>query len=158
MLSEAQFGFRKYHSTGTCILHLLDVIYKNMDAGKYTGVVFLDLKKAFDTVDHSILLNKLISMNVHQDSLPWFRNYLSDRKQKVKVNGKKSDNRMVKCGVPQGSILGPLLFIIYINDLGQYLSECKINLYADDTALYTEANSHIELLLNLRLVLSIVSG
>ena len=91
------------------------------------------------------------------NSLPWFRNYLRDRKQKIKVNGRLSEHRMVKCGVPQGSILGPLLFIIYINDLGKYLNECCINLYADDTALYTGANSHIELLLNLRLELSIVS-
>ena len=122
-----------------------------------SGVVILDLKKAFDTVDHDILVNKLIGMNVHPDSLPWFRNYLNDRKQKVKVNGKYSEHRMVKCGMPQGSILGPLLFIIYINDLGKYLNECCINLYADDTALYTGANSHIELMLNLRLELSIVS-
>ncbi len=112
LLSEAQFGFRKYHSTSTCILHLLDVIYKNIDAGKLTGVVFLDLKKAFDTVDHNILINKLISMNVHEDSLPWFRNYLKDRRQEANANG--TSNKMVKCGVPQGSILGLLLFIIYI--------------------------------------------
>ena len=157
LLLKAQFGFRKYHSTGTCILNLLDIIYKNIDTGRLTGVVFLDLKKAFDTVDHDILINKLISMNVHPDSIPWFRNYLDNRKQKVKVNGKFSDHRMVRCGVSQGSILGPLLFIIYINDLGNYLQECNINLYADDTALYTCANSHIELMLNLRLELAVVS-
>ena len=108
-------------------------------------MVFLDLKRACDTADHNILANKLTSMIVHPDSLPWFRNYLSNRQQKVMVNGKFSEQRLVKCGVPQGSILRPLLFIIYIIDLGKYLSECRVNLSAKDTTLFTLANSHIEL-------------
>ncbi len=157
LLSEAQFGFRKYHSTSTCVLKLLDNVYRNIEQGKLTGVVFLDLKKAFDTVNHSILINKLRSFNVHQNSILWFDNYLKDRKQQVRIKDCRSDSHVVKCGVPQGSILGPLLFIIYINDLEQYLTDCNVNLYADDTALYTSANSHIELLLNLRLELTVVS-
>ena len=156
LLSEAQFGFRKHHSTTTCILKLLDHIYLNMDKGMMTGVVFLDLKKAFDTVDHEILLHKLISFNLSVESVLWFKSYLSGRRQSVKSKGIKSDYLPIKCGVPQGSILGPLLFIIYINDLYKYLTECSISLYADDTALYTSAKTQIEIMLNFQLELSLV--
>ena len=99
LLSPAQFGFRKHHSTATCILALLDKIYKNMDGNKLTGVVFLDLKKAFDTVDHDILLKKLKIFNVDDNGIPWFKNYLSDRYQSVKVQGHKSDRRLVETGI-----------------------------------------------------------
>ena len=157
LLSPAQFGFRKNHSTSTCILALLDKIYKNMDGNKLTGVVFLDLKKAFDTVDHGILLKKLKIYNIDDSSILWFKNYLSDRYQSVKVQGKKSDKRLVSTGVPQGSILGPLLFILYLNDITDYIQECNVSLYADDTALYTSSNSCIDLMLTLRLELAMVS-
>ena len=136
LFSNAQFGFRKGHSTSSCILHLTDVIYRNMDSSLFTGVVFLDLKKAFDTVDHSILLKKLYKYSISVESITWFESYLTGRKQLIKVNGVKSSLRDVLCGVPQGSILGPLLFILYINDLFEYLTDTRINLYADDTALY----------------------
>ena len=112
-----------------------------MDKGMMTGVVFLDLKKAFDTVDHSILLNKLISFNLGINTRLWFKSYLEDRKQSVKNGGIKSSYLPVTHGVPQGSILGPLLFILYINDLHTFLNECHISLYADDTALYTSAKT-----------------
>ena len=128
-----------------------------MENNKLTGVVFLDLKKAFDTVNHEILLSKLEQICVHENSINWFKNYLSGRYQCVKVQGNKSDKKLVTCGVPQGSILGPLLFIIYINDLDQYLQDCHVNLYADDTALYTEAKSYVELMLNLRMEMAIVT-
>ncbi len=108
LLSSAQFGFRKYHYTSTCVLSLIDVIFKNMDANKLTGVVFLDLKKAFDTIDHNILLKKLKSFNFNQNAIDWFQNYLSDRYQSVKYQGHKSYKLLVRTGVPQGSILGPL--------------------------------------------------
>ena len=114
-----------------------------MDQGCLTGVVFLDLKKAFDTVDHNILVRKLESFNISEQSRAWFKSYLSDRKQAVKVNGIKSRYRPITCGVPQGSILGPLLFMIYINDLYLYLNESKVSLYADDTALYSSAKTQI---------------
>ena len=157
LLSDAQFGFRKGHSTSSCILTLLDSIYRNIEANRLTGVIFLDLKKAFDTVDHNILISKLRTFNIKETSLDWFKNYLDSRKQCVKLLNTKSDRKEITCGVPQGSILGPLLFILYINDLEKYLNDCKINLYADDTALYSSSTSYIELMLNLRLELSIVS-
>ena len=140
LFSNAQFGFRKNHSTSSCILYLTDIIYKSIDIGNFTGVVFLDLKKAFDTVDHDILLKKLYKYSFGRESIDWFRNYVMNRKQLVKVNGVKSDVKDMVCGVPQGSILGPLLFILYIKDMVEYLVESRINLYADDTALYYSAN------------------
>ncbi len=127
-----------------------------MDKGCMTGVVFLDLKKAFDTVDHTILLNKLATFNISPQMIEWFEDYLTLRKQAVKSQGKKSEFLNISCGVPQGSILGPLLFIMYINDLVDYLVTCKASLYADDTALYTSADSQVEIMLNLRIDLSIV--
>ena len=157
LLSEAQFGFRKNHSTCTCILKLLDDIYSNMEMGKLTGVVFLDLKKAFDTVDHNIMINKLNKFNIDEQAREWFRNYLSGRKQSVKYHGTQSAPLLIQCGVPQGSILGPMMFIMYINDLGKYLTDSKVSLYADDTALYTASTTQIELVLNLRVELSVVN-
>ncbi len=157
ILSEAQFGFRKRHSTTTCILNLLNDIYLNMDIGWYTGVVFLDLKKAFDTVNHTVLLRKLGMYGFSDESCQWFANYLGNRLQFAKVNGKISGGRTTLCGVPQGSILGPLLFIIYINDLYKYITDCKLNLYADDTALYTSNHSYIDLILSLRIEMATLS-
>ncbi len=139
LFSNPQFGFRKNNSTTSCILYLTDIIYKSIDYGNFTGVVFLDLKKAFDTVDHEILLKKLYRYSFSVNAVEWFRNYVLNRKQLIKVNGVKSDLKNVVCGVPQGSILGPLLFILYINDMIEYLVESRINLYVDDTALCNKA-------------------
>ena len=122
LLSEAQFGFRKHHSTATCILRMTDIVYRNMDSG-LTGVVFLDLKKAFDTDDYEILLKKLRAFNLSVVFISWFKEYLTCRYQSVKCLGIESKPLPVKCGVPQGSILGLLLFIMYINDLEEYLEE-----------------------------------
>ena len=122
-----------------------------------TGVVFLDLKKAFDTVDHQILLRKLHMYGLDINSVKWFESYLSGQIQQTKVNGCLSDIRHMSHGVPQGSILGPLLFIIYINDLSEYLSETRTSLYADDTAIYCSSSSVIDIVLSLRIDLSAVT-
>merc|ERR1711911_358890 len=95
-------------------------------------MVLIDLQKAFDTVDHDILINKLRAIGV--SSVFWFRSYLSDRKQCVEVNGTRSEFLPINCGVPQGSILGPQLFLIYVNDMVTSV-DCRLSLYADDSAL-----------------------
>ena len=121
-----------------------------MEMGNLTGVLFLDLKKAFDTVNHDILLQKLCKYGMSPNVVDWFRNYLSGRVQATKVNNTISNWAEVKCGVPQGSILGPLLFILYINDLDNVITDCSISLYADDTALYYSNSSYIDLMLSIR--------
>ncbi|CAB4026392.1 Hypothetical predicted protein [Paramuricea clavata] len=97
------------------------------------GVIFLDLKKAFDIIDHEILLMKLACYGVDDQSLLWFRSYLNDRQQVCHVNGVYSNKDFIKCGVPQGSILGPVLFLLYINDLPKCLDHSIARLFADDT-------------------------
>ena len=105
-----------------------------MDQGHFVGMVLLDLQKAFDTLDHGILLMKLKALGLSQDVSRWFQSYLSDRQQLVDVSGTLSSHENISCGVPQGSILGPLLFLLYVNDMSHAVSN-KLLLYADDSAL-----------------------
>ena len=132
LLYDFQSGFRKGYSTETCLVNLNDFIRTQTSKGKVTGMVLIDLQKAFDCVDHNLLLSKLSSMGV--SSLDWFRSYLTDRYQCTQVSGVDSSFLKVNCGVPQGSILGPTLFLCFINDMSAALS-CKLSLYADDSAL-----------------------
>ena len=137
ILFNHQSGFRKAYSTETCLINLTDTIRKELSKGNYVGMVMLDLQKAFDTVDHQILCNKLYFMGVR--NIEWFQSYLKHREQMVTVNGIDSDPGIVNCGVPQGSILGPLLFLCYINDMPISI-KCKLMLYADDSALMVSGN------------------
>ena len=125
-LSKYQSGFRKFHSTVTSMLRNSNDWLLNMDRGNYNGVVFFDIKKAFDTVDHEILLCKLNKYGISGVELSWFKSYLSDRKQSCFLNGESSSFTFVECGIPQGSCLGPLLFIIYINDLPNTLKTSRL--------------------------------
>ena len=105
-----QFGFRANHSTIHAILLIVDKIQTAIENGKYSCGLFLDLSKAFDTVDHNILIHKLQNFGIRGPAIDWFKSYLSDRMQYVSIGGVKSDKISIKCGVPQGSVLGPLLF------------------------------------------------
>ncbi|PFX25827.1 putative RNA-directed DNA polymerase from transposon BS [Stylophora pistillata] len=124
------------HSTETAVTYFADEILLNMDKGLVTGSVFIDLAKAFDTVDHDILLRKLEYYGICEESLLWFKDYFTGRKQFVQIDSHSSEELAITSGVPQGSILGPLLFIVYINDLPRCVKHCSVNMYADDTVLY----------------------
>ena len=136
LLCKSQSGFGRLHSTETAVTYFADEILMNMDKGLVTGSVFIDLAKAFDTVGHDILLSKLEYYGVCDESLPWFKNYFSGRKQFVHIDSQSSEELAKTSGVPQGSILGPLLFIVYINDLPRCVKHCSVNMYADDTVLH----------------------
>ena len=138
---DQQFGFRKKHSTSHAILNIVEEIRKNLDNKTYSCGVFVDLEKAFDTVNHKILLKKLDHYGIRDISNNWFESYLSNRKQYVQLENEKSGYLNITCGVPQGSILGPLLFIIYINDMHDAFEFCKVYHFADDTnLLYSHKN------------------
>ena len=107
-----------------------------MDEGRYTGAVFVDLQKAFDTVNHQVLLNKLYSIGLDEMSLQWFESYLSERRIVTMINNVMSNERVLTHGVPQGSLLGPLLFTIFRNDLPKIFNLCHVHLYADDTVIH----------------------
>ena len=134
--NECQFGFRSNHSTELAASCLINKICNALNDKKKVMSVFLDMSKAFDCVDHDILLEKMNVYGVCGKSLSWFKSYLGGRYQKVMVNGVLSENiRAIECGVPQGSILGPLLYLIYINDINESLHYSDSILYADDTTL-----------------------
>ena len=145
LLVNRQSGFRSLHSTLTSLLEASNSWSVNIDNGLINGVIFINLKKAFDTIDHKILLRKLASYGIDHRALKWFDSYLSDRQQKCVVNGELSGARAVTCGVPQGSLIGPLLFLIYINDLPNCLSKALPRMYADDTSISIAASSLPEL-------------
>ncbi len=145
LFSHDQSGFRRLHSTLTCLLKNTDDWYSGLDLGQLVGLVFVDLKKAFDTVDHDILCEKLQIYGVQQQELTWFRSYLYNRKQFCKVNGISSDLEDIEVGVPQGSCLGPLLFLLYINDLPQAVRGSTVSMYADDTSLCHQASDITQL-------------
>ena len=135
-LSKDQGGFRKGFSTVATVADLTDDLFTQINEGNTTLATFFDLRKAFDTVNIGILKKKLERSGVRNLVLRWCSNYLTNRKQCTYVNGITSELLPISCGVPQGSVLGPLFFLIFVNDIQGALDDCNIKLYADDTVLY----------------------
>ena len=123
ILFENQFGFRKQNSTVHALIQITEQIRSSIENGKYGCGIFIDLRKAFDTVNHAILLSKMEHNGIRGMALQWFKSYL---------NGHTSALKEISCGIPEGSVLGPLLFSIYINDLPNILKIFKLYLFADD--------------------------
>ena len=133
ILYERQFGFRPNHSTTHALLEITEKIKQACDSGKYACGVVLDLQKAFDTVNHDILLNKLNHYGIRGIANNWFCSFLSGRMQFTSINKSESGKRELKYGVPQGSVLGHLLFILFINDLHKNVEFSTVHHFADDT-------------------------
>ena len=134
ILYRHQSGLCKNHSTDTSPAYLTDKILTGFDSGLLTRMIPIDLQKAFDTINHNILLRKMSTLRFSDRSINWFQSYLSNRSFRVNVQGKYSCIAKIDCGVPQGSILGPLLFLLYVNDMKQAV-DCDLFLYADDSCL-----------------------
>ena len=157
ILYNNQFGFRSKHSTTQALLLLTDKIQRSIDRGMFCSGIFLDLCKAFDTVNHRILLTKLEYYGIRGVSNDWFASYLSNRRQFVSLNGINSDYQTITCGVPQGSVLGPLLFLLYINDMPKCSNILEFHLFADDTNLFLNNPNIINLETDLNTELEKVS-
>ena len=135
-LTEHQSGNKKLHSTETLNILVSDMILDAMDRKELTAVVLLDLSKAFDSIEHSLLFKKLHSLGVSRKAVDWFKSYLSDRSQSVRIGHILLEGRVITHGIPQGSILGPALFSIYINDLPTTPIACPLESYVDDSKIY----------------------
>lgn len=157
-LSENQYGFRASRSTEDAVVALVNLVINKLDTGQKCVGIFLDLAKAFDTVSRPILLSKLEQSGIRGTTLDWFKSYLSNRKQRIKIESHYSDLSEISFGVPQGSVLGPSLFTLYINDLCKLpLKHANIFTFADDTALVFHGNSWEEVYKNAQLGLQLVT-
>ena len=136
ILINNQYGFRNNHDTSLAVIDMIDNITEKLDSGYFSLGLFIDLSKAFDTLDHRILINKLEFYGIRGKALEWFKSYLTNRQQYVQYNGVQSNIMHIKTGVPQGSILGPLLFLIYINDIVKASELLYLILFADDTNVF----------------------
>lgn len=154
LLYSYQFGFRRGHSPELALICLVDKISDALENGEYVLGLFLDFSKAFDTVDHKILFSKLEYLGIRDTSLQWFKSYLDNREQYVIYNDYSSSRKIISCGVPQGSILGPLLFLLYINDLSKVSNTIFTILFADDSNMFVSGKSPNDLvdIMNMEMV------
>ena len=135
-LTDRQFGFRKSRNTSQAITYITDFIRSAIDRGEYTGAIYVDLKKAFDTINHATILSKLSVYGINDTELSWFIDYLFNRKHFVEFNTTRSKYQDITSGVPQGSILGPLLLLLLMNDIEHVITSCEVLLYADDMVIF----------------------
>ena len=145
LLYKNQSGFRLSHSCQTALTKIIDNWLNALNVSETVGTVFLDLSKAFDLVNHKLLLHKLAAYKFSHNSLSWFESYLTNRTQEVHVSGKLSEPKLISPGVPQGSVLGPLPFLVYINDLPLAITCCALDLFADDATLSSSDPSVLHL-------------
>ena len=145
VLTDRQYGFRSNHSTLLALTEFVEKVTSAIDKQESTIGVFIDLKKAFDTVDHKILLSKLQCYGIRGLALDWITSYLANRGQYVCYNNSNSELNNIKCGVPQGSILGPVLFILYINDMCEVSKLLNIILFADDTSIFYSTRNIVDI-------------
>ena len=136
LIYPLQSGFCPGHSTTTSLLFCTDTWSKALDSGKFVATLFINVSKAFDTVNHSLLLSKFTNLGLDPSTVQWFRSYLANRSQSTHVEGHTSTSRPLSSGVPQGSILGPSLFSVFINDLPDTITDSTTVLFADDTTIF----------------------
>ena len=157
ILYEHQYGFRKGHSTNHAVITLVERVAKALDTGKIVVGVYLDIRKAFDAIDHPILLRKLYSLGIRGNLYTWIKSYLTNRSQFVMYNNSKSETKYITHGVPQVSILGPLFFIVFMNDFSRASNILFSILFADDTTVIIEGQNCNNLILTLNTELNKLS-
>ena len=156
MITPLQSAYLKKHSTVTCLHKVVDDFCEMIDDGDMCGICFLDIEKCFDTIHHGILLQKLEYYGIQGYALQWFKQYLTDRTQCVRLGNSLSDIKPISIGVPQGSVLGPILFLLYVNDLPQHIKNEQCNMFADDTIIYSSGQSISEIQSKLQMAIDSV--